>query len=382
MTASTASPATGARRLVVLHALRTGDPAAGGFVSYLESLRRGLAGRPVELRTESVFARNSDWRVVALRRPLRFLRRVRRQLRHVDLLHVHGVFGWHVLLSVWASRSTARPYALTVHGHLHRDALDERGLAKRVYLALAGRRILEGAAVVLATTPAERDLVLRHAPRARIEEVMPGLEAPARPAAPDRAPSPRLAVLYLGRLHPHKGLHRVVRALGEARAAGLDAELTVAGAGRRRYRLAVERLAARLGIADRVRFLGHVHEARRGRLLGESDLLVLPSRSENFAFAVAEAMAAGMPVIVSENVGLAPLVERRRCGRVVPVGDPGALRRALLDYADPTLCREHGRRARAAARQAFSIVHMATALEGIYREVARAPDGAAAIPGR
>lgn len=382
MIASTASPVTNDRRLVVLHALRTGDPAAGGFVSYLESLRRGLAGRPVELRTESVFARNSDWRVVALRGPLRFLRQVRRQLRYADLLHVHGVFGWHVLLSVWAAQASARPYALTVHGHLHHDALGERGLAKRVYLALAGRRILEGAAVVLATTPAERDLVLGQGPRARVEEVMPGLEAPAGPAAPDRARSRALDVLYLGRLHPHKGLHRLVRALGEAVAAGLDAELTVAGSGRRRYRLAVEQLAARLGIGDRVRFLGHVDEAHRGRLLGESDLLVLPSRSENFAFAVAEAMAAGMAVIVSDNVGLAPLVERRRCGRVVPVGDPGALRQALLDYADPALRREHGRRARAVARQAFSIARMGGALEAIYREVARAPGGAAASPGR
>lgn len=386
MNAAPASPVPGPRPLVVLHALRTADPAAGGFVTYLEGLRRGLAGRPLELPSESVFPRNRDWRVVALRRPLRFLGRVRRRLRGADLLHLHGVFGWHVLLAAAAARASARPYVVTVHGHLHRDALRERGLAKRVYLALAGRRILEDAAAVLVATPAERDLVRRRAPGARVAEVLPGLEVPARPrsgaAADERAPPGPLGVLYLGRLHPHKGLHVLVRALAAARDAGLDAELAVAGGGRRRYRRGVERLAARLGIAARVHFLGHVDAARRERLLVASQLFVLPSRSENFAYAVAEAMGAGMPVIVSANVGLAPLVERCRCGRVVPVDDPEALRRALLDYADPALRREHGRRAHATARESFAIAHMAAAHEALYREAAGAPDATAAAPGR
>lgn len=358
---------------VVLHALRTADPAGGGFVTYLESLRRGLPDGSVELRCESVFPRNDNWRVMALRKPLRFLQRVRRQLRDVDVLHVHGVFGWHVLLSVWAATAAGRPHAVTVHGHLHPDALRERRISKRVYLALAGRRILEGASVVFVTAPPERNIVRRFTPRARIEEVMPGLEVPPSPESGavnrDDDPDRPLDVLYLGRLHPHKGLHHAIRALGEVRSEGLRAELIVAGTGRRSYLLALVRLARNQGLQAHVRFLGHVDREARAMLWRTGDVLVLPSRSENFGFAAAEAMAAGMPVIMSENVGLASLVEARRCGRVVPVGDAAALSRALLDYADPVRRREDGRRAHAAAREWFSLEAMGSAHEALYREI-------------
>lgn len=364
---------TAFRQLTVLHAVRTTDPAGGGFVTYLASLRQGLAGRSVAIRTEGVFPHHRHWRVVALRRPLRFLARVKRQLGGVDVLHVHGVFGWHALLSVRAAVAAARPYVVTVHGHLHDDALRERRTSKRLYLAIAGRAMLEHASAVLVTTPLERNIVRRRAPRARIEEVTPGLAVPAAPfseAAASEGPAAHpLRVLYLGRLHPHKGLHLVVRALGEACNEAPDAELTIAGTGRPGYQRRVARLAARMGLADRVRFLGHVDAERKSSLFRKADVFVLPSRSENFGFAPAEAMAAGIPVVLSENVGLADLVARRQCGRVVPVGDVDALRLALWSYVDPAVRREHGRRAHAAAREAFSFERMGAALETLYRDI-------------
>lgn len=362
------------RPLTVVHALRTADPAGGGVVTYVERLREAFAGHSVALRIESVFPRAGNWRVVALRRPWRFLARVRRRLRDADLLHVHGVFGWHVLLSVRAAAALGRPYALTAHGHLHPEALRERRLAKRGYLALAGRRILENASVVLASVPAERDLLQRHAPRARVELLMPGLPVSealprTRTDAPETAGRGPLNVLYLGRLHPHKGLHLAVEALAAVRADNLDAVLTVAGSGRPRYRRAVVRLAERLGVVDQVAFVGHIGAEERTRLLADADLLVLPSRSENFGFSAAEAMAAGLPVVVTESVGLASLVRDRRCGRIVPAGSVAAMERALLAYADPVRRREDGRRAHAAAREAFSIPEMAAALAAIYRAI-------------
>jgi len=368
----------GARRdpIKVVHAVRTVDPAAGGFITYVDNLRRGLTGRDVETRTEGVFPSNANWRVMALRRPLRFLPRMKRRLADAHLLHIHGLFGWHALLSARAARAVSRPYVVTVHGHLHPDALRERLIAKRIYLAWRGRAILEGAAAVLVTTSVERALVERYAPRARVRELTPGLPVPAAPASHPSAGgggSKRpLRVLYLGRLHPHKGLHLLIQAMDEGRADGLDAALTVDGTGLRRYRRSLEALVARSGLADRVRFLGHVDAPRRFELFATTDVLVLPSRSENFGFAPAEAMAAGMPVVITENVGLAELVARRQCGRVVPVGDVDAVRRALLDYADPALRRDHGPRGRAAALETFSIEVMGATMESVYRDVVRA----------
>lgn len=362
------------RPMVVLHAVRTADPAAGGFITYLESLCRGLGDATVELHCEGVFPRNRNWRVLALRRPMQYLRRIRRRLESADLLHVHGVFGWHVLLSVLAARSLGRPHVVTVHGHLHPEALQERRLSKRICLAWFGRRVLEQAAAVLVTAAPEREFVRRYAPRARIEEVMPGLEVPAAPASGATARSGDgtgpMRVLYLGRLHPHKGLHRLIRALGEVQAEGLDVELKVAGSGPRGYLRALRRLVRRSGLERQVSFLGHVDAGMRERLLRSADVFVLPSRSENFGFAAAEAMAAGVPVIVGENVGVAALVASRDCGQVIPPADAAALRRALLACADPATRRDQGLRAHAAARDAFSLETMGAAHVALYQEIA------------
>ncbi|UEX76750.1 glycosyltransferase [Spiribacter halobius] len=370
----------------MVHAVRTTDPAAGGFVTYLQSLRRGMTDDDIELCWEGVFPRNANWRVLALLRPLRFLRRVRRQLETADLLHVHGVFGWHVLLSLLAARSLGRPHVVSVHGHLHPDALRERRLSKRICLAWFGRRALRRAEAVLVTAPPEREIVRRYAPQAHIVEVMPGLEVPPVPESgavtrAGEAPGP-IHVLYLGRLHPHKGLHRLIRALGEARAEGLDAELIVAGTGSRSYRLALWLLVRGLGLRQQVRFLGHVGAGVRARLWRRADVFALPSRSENFGFAAAEAMAAGVPVIVSENVGLASLVAGRGCGEVVPPENTEALRRALLAYADPSVRREQGRRAHEAAVEAFSLQTMGAAHGALYRRVAGTARGMASVRDR
>jgi glycosyltransferase involved in cell wall biosynthesis len=245
-------------------------------------------------------------------------------------------------------------------------------------MALAGRRVLERAAVVVATTAAERAIVratCAPGPHRR-SDARPGstpLAETSRAVRPDNGGDPPLNVLYLGRLHPHKGLHLVVRALGAARGEGLKAELTVAGTGRRRYQRFVSALVEELNLTGRVRFLGHVDGAQRSTLLEKTDVFVLPSRSENFGYAAAEAMAAGIPVVLGEHVGLAELVERRQCGRIVPVADVDALRAALQLYADPALRREHGRRAHEAVRDACTNEQMGAAMETIYRDIAGTP---------
>lgn len=361
----------------VLHVVRTPDLSAGGFVSYIDSLRQSLVGRDIDTDIESVFPRNQRARVMALRTPLRFFQRVRRRLTQADLLHVHGIFGWHVLLGVWAARLAGRPYVLTLHGHLHREALRERYLVKRLYLALMGHRILRDAAAVLVTTPAEAAIARRYVPERRVREVVPGLDLnqnqnqnldAAIPHKPKGARGESLRVLFIGRLHSHKGLRELLRALAGIQQDGFNIRLQIAGHGHAHELRRVVRDIDHLGVRDHVELLGYVEPEERNRLLRHADLVVLPSRSENFGFAVAEALAAGVPVIVTAGVGLADVVARWRCGIVVPVGDTDALGAALAVYRDPLRRRSEGVRARDAAMACFSLAQMGTACEALYGE--------------
>ncbi|WP_195759546.1 glycosyltransferase family 4 protein [Spiribacter sp. 2438] len=353
----------------VVHALRTLDPAGGGVVTYVQHLRRSLAERSVELHCEAVFPSSRHWRVLALRWPWLFRARIRARLDGADLLHVHGVFGWHVLLGVMAARRAKCPYVVTLHGHLHPDALRERRLAKWLCLSLFGRRVLEDAAAVTVTAEEEAHCLRLHAPAAHVAEVLPGLDVPAsEPPPPERpiADTSCLRLLYLGRLHPHKGVHRLVQALAALSRRGVSVHLTVAGSGLRHYRWWLHRLVAWHGLGSRVMFMGHVDADERAALWNTADALALPSRSENFGFAVAEAMAMGRPVIVSKNVGLASLVSAKESGLVVDARDSVALQAAFMALADPERRQRYGRNAYQAARQALSLQTMGDAHWQLY----------------
>jgi glycosyltransferase involved in cell wall biosynthesis len=112
------------------------------------------------------------------------------------------------------------------------------------------------------------------------------------------------------------------------------------------------------------------------RLLGESDLFVLPSRSEAMPNGVIEAMAAGMPVIATDVGGIPELVAHGRTGLLVPPGDAAALATALLQLmAAPDRAAALGRAARAEVERRFSFETMVSRFEHIYLAelAARAP---------
>jgi glycosyltransferase involved in cell wall biosynthesis len=187
-------------------------------------------------------------------------------------------------------------------------------------------------------------------PRGRIE-YLPNFvpdasaEVAAAGSLQDRRARGPLAV-GLGRLHPNKGFDLLLDALAETR----EVRLWIAGDGPLRPQL--ERLATRLEIADRVRFLGW--RADVPSLLARADLLVCPSLHEPLGNVVIEAWSAGLPVVATASDGPAALIEDGESGILVPLpgqpgGGPKTLARAIERVCeDPELrarLREGGRRA-------------------------------------
>ncbi|WP_440995860.1 glycosyltransferase family 4 protein [Arhodomonas sp. SL1] len=373
MMAQRAAVAAHPTPLRVLHVVRTDDPAGGGIIHYINRLGEGLAGSGITMGVQAVFGRDQARRVLSVRAPLAFLRRTRRALREADVLHAHGIFGWHVLLGVLAARLEGRPYVITLHGHLHSAALRERFLAKWLYLRAGGERILRRAAMVLVSAAAEQTALRAHSPRARAKMLVPALPVPETATPPPPGdPGDTLQVLFIGRLHPHKGLPELLEAVARLRGGGQPVALQVAGNGHPHQRRDVEARIRRLGLEDCVSLLGHVDTAERDRRLQASHVLALPSHSENFGFAVAEAMALGRPVVASEGVGAAEIVAERDCGRVIPVSDVDALAEALYACTDPERRRRWGRRAHRAAWECFLLGRLGSDAAAVYRDAVAA----------
>jgi glycosyltransferase involved in cell wall biosynthesis len=251
-----------------------------------------------------------------------------RRVREVDLVHTHMLWAFPGIVADWAAIVGRVPYVVTPHGSLDPWALSQRRWTKRAFLAVTERHTLRRAAFVHYTAEAERAQVpgwLRDAP----SEIVPNVIDASR-FAPSDAAVRRASreVLILGRIHLMKGFDVLIPAWREVFAAAPDARLVIAGPDEGGYRAEVERLIVEAGVGGSVEFTGHLDAAGRAERFARAALLVQPSFRENFGMAVAEAMAAELPVIVSDRVNIADDITAAGAGLVVP-REPAALARAI-----------------------------------------------------
>ena len=279
--------------------------------------------------------------------------RLRALLRRerADLLHTHGHFSVNVV-----GRAAARLAGRPVISHMHIENAFRPGPAARAAQVALDNATARLCASIVAVSDATREALLAQGyPAARTVTIHNGIE-PAEPVAPAELDVPHGAPLLLevARLCDVKGQRELIRAL--ARLERHDAVALLAGedleAGGA-FRRGLEREAAELGVADRVRFLGHRDDVPA--LIEAADLFVLPSWVEGLPLGVLDAMARGKPVVAAAAGGTPELVADGETGLLVPPRDADALARALDELlSDPARARRLGEAGRERALAEFS----------------------------
>jgi glycosyltransferase involved in cell wall biosynthesis len=294
------------------------------------------------------------------------------QIGGFDVVHTHAVYLWPLWAAARAARKAHVPYVVSPRGMLERDLVAHKNpLLKGLWIAAIERHNLEHAAALHVTSAREADEAASFGfTLPMMREIANGVTFDT---GNDQAASQSIDaivrgepyVLVLGRINWKKGLDRLIGALARVG----SARLVIAGNDEESYRAVLDPIAARLGVASRIVFTGSVHGADKAALLSNARLLVLPSYSENFGNVVVEAMAAGCPVIVSKDVGLADAVRDTGAGIVVD-GDPDTLSAAMTRLlGDAGLRREMGERGRVAAHERFLWPVVASQMERLYADV-------------
>lgn len=177
-----------------------------------------------------------------------------------------------------------------------------------------------------------------------------------------RIPAEAPVLMALGELTDRKNVALLLAAAPRLVAAFRGLRILVAGEGKEEARLREQ--ARALGVEKSVTFLGFRRDVPD--LLAAADVLVHPARVEGFGYAVAEAMAAGLPVVATNASSLPELVDAGRTGALFPPEDADALAEAVAAYlADPELRARHGRAGREKAKREFSSERRREELEGI-----------------
>ena len=293
------------------------------------------------------------------------------EAKRFDAVHVHGLFNPISSLSARIGIARDVPTVMRPFGTLSRYTFSRRSTLKRLYFALLDRPALRRAAAVHFTTEAERDeanrLSINFEDRSAV--VPPPWRGEAR--APDmEEKADRPTVLYMSRLHPKKNVRGLLRAWAQVVAERPDAQLWVAGDGDDDYVQCLRDTVATHGLGESVSFLGFVSGDEKERVLREAWAFALPSHQENFGVAVLEAVAAGLPVVISGEVQLRSFIEENDLGRIVDRTDPSAiaagLRAVLSDEAGRQRVAEEGP---VAVEEIFSLGRIGEQLCGLYESI-------------
>ncbi len=397
----------------ILHVIPSFAPAwrYGGTVTLAVSLTRELARqghevtvmttnidgpgvldvpleRPVPMDGVDVWYFNVEHpRWYCFSRPLS--RALRQQVEKFDIVHIHSIYLWPTTIAAFWCRRRGVPYLISPHDLLNPAGIKKayQGLSasmmsrskKWLYLKTIGKLDLDRAATILFTSSVEMTsggVYARRAPQLALPlgaDMPPPVESLKSVTWREKLsiPEDKKIVVSMSRLDPKKGLDILLSALGDISARRQDFVLVVAGGGDPEYESKLRSLVTGLDLQDFTLFVGMVHDDDKWALLHEADLFALPSHHEAFPNAVVEAMAAGLPVVVSEHVGISEEIHGAGVGLVTSLdsADVGSAIESLL--SDANLRRSLGEAGSKHVREHWSWERttrdIAKAYEGIVR---------------
>lgn len=298
-----------------------------------------------------------------------------RHVRDYDVVHIHALFSFTSVMAAWVARRSGVPYVVRPLGTLNRYGVERRRpWLKQLSLKLVEGPILRRAAAVHFTAGAEQAEALSLGIPMRGIVIPLGIEPPraedasALPTRPPNFENGR-SMLFLSRLDPKKNVEGLLRAFGLLANEWPGTRLLIAGDGEAGYVVGLKNLADRLGLADRVAWLGHVDGERKAAAFAAAQVFVLPSFSENFGIAAAEALMAGLPCVLGNGVAIAAEVAEAGAG-LATSPEPEAIAQALRSVlADEDRRIEMGRRAAALARERYSLDAMGERLVRLYEGI-------------
>jgi glycosyltransferase involved in cell wall biosynthesis len=363
---------------------------AGGLMDSVRSLSRFLANEHdihidvVSVEDEFATEDRARWEglSVHLAAPkyasFRYAPELSRQLASLtpDLVHTHGIWTYLSLATVRWSKSnsgvTLRPYVVSTHGMLDPWALHNSRWKKIIAAFVFERRHLENAACIHAFNEVEAAAIRAFGLRNPICVIPNGVEVHASNAA-DRMPpwatdmvGGRKVLLYLGRLHPKKGLRILLRGWKEAFKRERGWVLVIAGWDEGGHRGELEQLARELKITNSLQFAGPLFGEARESAYQNANAFVLPSLSEGQPLVVLEAWSHARPVLMTPECNLTEGFEKRAAIRMDTTVEGAADGLRKLFALDEPALQEMGRQGRDLVIANFSWSQIASQMFAVY----------------
>ena len=284
-----------------------------------------------------------------------------------DIVHLMAVYSFPTIPTLLTCKILGKPLVWSPRGMLQRWDGTRRPHLKAMWESMC-RVAAPDRLVLHATSEQEARESQRRLPGAETVIVPNGVEIPLTHANRNGHQASRF--IYLGRLHPKKGIGNLLQAYKMVQGKlGAASSLVIAGEGDPRYVESVRVQIQRLGLPERVKMIGHIAGNAKEEFFEDADVLIVPSYTENFGLVVAEALAHAVPVIVSRGTPWRR-VEEIGCGLWVE-NDPESLAAAIQRISGMPL-REMGLKGREWMQREFDWDSVASRMINVYRSLAPA----------
>ncbi|NET72554.1 MAG: glycosyltransferase [Sphaerospermopsis sp. SIO1G2] len=303
------------------------------------------------------------------------LKWLKNHAHNFDIAHLHALYSPVISAAAMICRQQNLPYILRPLGTLDPADLQKKKQLKKLYTALLERANIEGAAAIHFTSEQEANISERFGVNTK-DLVIPLGVVPQQKIDADvkfklGIPEDKTVILFMSRIDPKKGLELLIAALEKLLNQGFDFHFVLAGTNPQDpiYEQKIKSEIENSSLQDYTTVTGFVTGETKIGLLQTADLFVLPSYYENFGIAVAEAMVAGTPVIISDQVHIYQQIIDSESGWVGKTSVESVVDLLTTALSQPQECQRRGLNAQEYAMNNFSWDAIAKQIIRAYQDI-------------
>lgn len=361
----------------IIHFIPSIDRAAGGTTSYMQLLAKELgklcelyivtapSAKPVEMENAQVKFIPCEWKQRSAMKSAwnKLLQEIKPDVVHVNCCWMPQC----VWAQLWAQKAGYKA-VLSPHGMLEPWIMARHYWTRKLpALLLYQKKAIVKADCLHATAESEKENLLKLGYNNRIEIIANGIDVENIEIKKEW--TRKKQILFLSRIHVKKGINFLLEAVAELKNELTDYTIHIAGEGDKQYINQLKEKTKQLGIESIVDFCGGVYGEKKWELFREADVFVLPTYSENFGIAIAEALASGTPVITTNGTPWEEL-NTLHCGWYTEVGTEAtaqALHQCL--QASEEELESMGKRGRKLIEDKYSTTMVAYHMSELYKKL-------------
>lgn len=378
----------------ILHVVASLSPEWGGPTKVVTELTEKIAEKGIEITIFSPFKKGEELEVVQPKGvklclfrqsfvdklwtsfSMDFTKAIKKNVHKYDIVHIHEIWHFPNYIASRTAKRAGKPYVVTIHGALNPWCLNHKAFKKKIYASLIQKRILKEASIIHAITEEEVKQIKNFVSNNNIVMIPNGINSEDFINLPSRTELEKLyskligkkVLLFLGRIHPIKGLDLLAKAFGIVARERDDVCLLIAGPNSNDYKDKIVQILEEKQVLNKTIFTGMLSGREKLAALSRADICIVPSYSEVRSIVASEAMICKLPVILTQQCNF-PEIAEYEAGIIIEPNSKQLTEVLNTLLNNSKLCKKMGENGRKLVLEKFTWDKITNKMIKVYEEI-------------